>query len=701
MFVLRFRSTVSPAFLLVFVLAIGIWAQERAKISGTVTDSHGAAVVGATVKFISSENSGSESQTFTDNEGQFTIDPGQNNGGRLVVEARGFEPIETDWRSENPAPKIDIKLSPPAVSANLTITRTESRIENTPASIIALDQRDLESTGAQTLDDKLRQVPGFSLFRRAGSLAANPTTQGVSLRGIGASGASRAIVLLDGVPLNDAFGGWIYWGRVPQQSIADVEMLRGSAGDLYGSGAIGGAISITTRKPTPGFDLSTELSYGTLDSLNSSSFLSGRAHKWASSVGIEAFTSDGFITIDKAARGTVDIPANVQRAVFSPELEYDFAPNKRVFGSISFYREARGNGTPLQTNDTRNWSAAVGTDWNVNDLGIFTGRIYGTTQEYDQTFTAISTDRNSETFLRSQSVPSQVVGFSGLWNGNIRKTLTYFAGAEGHETRGRSDETVFVNARPSSLVTAGGGEFTLGGFAGAVFAPSSRFLITAGVRVDGWQNYRAHSATFSLITGQRTSTVFPTRTESAVSPRVSLLFRFTNNISGTVSYSSGFRQPTLNELYRSFRVGDVLTLANENLRAERASNVEAGVIISGFDGQLFSRGNFFCTEITGPVANITLSVTPTLITRQRQNLGSTRSCGLEIDVESKPLGGRKIVSRLLICRFPGGQFSTEYCTRGTSYPAGCSPPVFVSGAILKSEPVCRSVAITDGQRAVR
>ena len=66
------------------------------------------------------------------------------------------------------------------------------------------------------LDDALRFVPGFTLFRRTGSRVANPTAQGVTLRGLGGSGASRALVLDDGMPMNDPFGGWVYWGRVPR-----------------------------------------------------------------------------------------------------------------------------------------------------------------------------------------------------------------------------------------------------------------------------------------------------------------------------------------------------------------------------------------------------------------------------------------------------------------------------------------------------
>ena len=90
-------------------------------------------------------------------------------------------------------------------------------------------------------------MPGFSLFRRSDSLTANPTSQGVSLRGVGASGPSRALVLEDGIPITDPFGGWVYWDRIPRESISDMEFVEGGASDLYGSDAMGGVINVLTR----------------------------------------------------------------------------------------------------------------------------------------------------------------------------------------------------------------------------------------------------------------------------------------------------------------------------------------------------------------------------------------------------------------------------------------------------------------------
>ena len=157
-----------------------------------------------------------------------------------------------------------------------------------------------------------------------------------------------------------------------------------------------------------------------------------------------------------------------------------------------------------------------------------------------------------------------------------------------------------------------------------------------GARVDRWRNYDALSTTRALSQPSPAAvTEFADRTETAFSPRLSILYKATENIALNVSGYRAFRAPTLNELYRAFRVGNVVTLANEDLRAERLTGGEAGASVAGFAGRLNLRGAFFWSEVTRPVANVTLSVTPTLITRQRQNLGRTRSRGVELEAEAR------------------------------------------------------------------
>ena len=112
---------------------------------------------------------------------------------------------------------------------------------------MSLGREDIKQSPALVADDVLRQIPTFSLFRRTSSLASHPTAQGVSLRGIGPSGVSRTLVLVDGVPINDPFGGWVYWSRMPLESAERIEVVDGSTSSLYGNYAMGGVINFITE----------------------------------------------------------------------------------------------------------------------------------------------------------------------------------------------------------------------------------------------------------------------------------------------------------------------------------------------------------------------------------------------------------------------------------------------------------------------
>src|SRR6266576_582107 len=113
---------------------------------------------------------------------------------------------------------------------------------------------------ADGVDDVLRQLPTFSLFTRSSSISSNPTSQGVSLRGIGPSGVSRTLVLLDGIPFNEPFGGWVYWTRVPLEATERIEVVDGPSANVYGNYALGGAISINTARPSHQlFDVRTQM----------------------------------------------------------------------------------------------------------------------------------------------------------------------------------------------------------------------------------------------------------------------------------------------------------------------------------------------------------------------------------------------------------------------------------------------------------
>jgi outer membrane receptor protein involved in Fe transport len=615
----NYLKRISVTFILLFAPLATVFAQTTTAVSGFVRDTNGAAVAGARVSIADL------TPVVTDANGYFRVDNISGSSHKVVVSAKGFQSYSGEWNASH----LEVTLTPAPINEQITVTRKDSTLGSTPQSVAVVGETQLRSSSAATVDDKLRQVPGFTLFRRSGSRNANPTSQGVSLRGTGGSGASRAAVLHDGFPINDPFGGWVYWGRIPTVSIDSVEVLRGAAGEISGNAAIGGVVDINSiSSERTLFDL--DLSYGSQNTSLASTFIAVVRGRLRSSLAGEFFRTDGFITVANAQRGAVDTASGVMRSTLLPFVEYKWSEPDRAFGRVEYFEERRSNGTRLQTNDTKIYSIRAGADL-VGPAGAVALRGWLQSEIYHQSFSSISTDRNTEVLTRLQTVPSRSAGGSFQWSRSITDKINFYTGGEFRLVRGSSDEIAYTAGRPVSFVNAGGREATVGFYVGGAYLPTQKIILSAGLRFDRWREYSGYSDSRPLLGLTVSRNSFTNRAKSALSPRLSALFRVNELLSLTGSVSTGFRQPTLNELYRSFRVGNVLTLANEQLTAEKALTIETGILVTAFSDRIYLRSVGFCTRINDPVSNVTLTITPSVITRQRQNLGSTRSRGIETD----------------------------------------------------------------------
>ncbi|MBI3666588.1 MAG: TonB-dependent receptor plug domain-containing protein, partial [Acidobacteria bacterium] len=231
-----------------------------------------------------------------------------------------------------------------------SITVSEKITAEAPGAVVRLDAGSVESRPGINLDDRLRDVPGFTLFRRTSSLVANPGTQGVSLRGLGPSGASRTLVLLDGIPVNDPFGGWVYWTRFNPDTIERIEISRGASTSVFGDRAMGGVVSLLTPTPrTRYFGAAFEGgNAGVRDAKGTYSDLFG-------AFGVSAFTrifsSEGYYIVPESVRGKVDQKAGVDYVVGDLKLDY-FSKAQRLSLKTNLLAEERNNGTAVQQNST-------------------------------------------------------------------------------------------------------------------------------------------------------------------------------------------------------------------------------------------------------------------------------------------------------------------------------------------------------------
>jgi outer membrane receptor protein involved in Fe transport len=609
--------------LLSLLLCISAQAQQFT-VTGTVRDSTGAVISGAEVALRSPHFTQS---TRTGPDGVFVFSGVSDSSGTAQVTANSFAPAEQQWSASGEIVQLAFILRGLAQGERIVVsaTRSEMKLSEVPGSAIQLSPEDVQANPALTLDDLLRQVPGFSLFRRSSSRVANPTTQGVSLRGLGASGPSRALVLEDGVPLVDPFGGWVYWDRIPRIEISSIEVFRGGSSSLYGSDALAGVVQFLSRVP-PGPSISIDTSYGTENTPDLSLFAGTTVSRWDISASAEMAHTDGYILVPSSQRGTIDTAANSEHASVDAQLGYKISDNGRAFLRGTFFDEARHNGTPFQKNSTATGFGVAGVNAAIGSHDSLSARLFGQAQGYDQTFSSIqsiNSPRDSEQPTNIQHVPSQEGGGSAQWN-HVLKSHTLIAGFDLQEVIGASDEQLLL---ASANKVSGGRHRSTGLFGQDIFRLGAKWTVIAGARWDRWNNFDGGTVRFPLPSGGPVTQFFADRIESSFSPRLSLMRALNRNISLSISGYRAFRAPTLNELYRSFQQGTITTKNNPQLRAERLTGAEAGVKATALNNQLETRVTIFWSDMVDPVTNFTLDAT----TRQRQNLGRTRSLGTELD----------------------------------------------------------------------
>lgn len=623
--------------LIALLLAV---VQAVAPLSGVVKDPTGQVVVGATV--IVRAPAGGEQRTVTDADGRFTIDAPPATG-LVIVKANGF----ADAQQPIGAAPLEFALAPASVleSVVVTATRTERRLGTIPASVNVVTQETLKASPAVIVDDALRAVPSFSLFRRTSAIAAQPTTQGVSLRGIGPSGQSRTLVLLDGVPFNDPFGGWVYWTRVPMLSVDQIEITEDAASSLYGNIAMGGVINIVTQRPSARM-VQVQSQYGTRDTPKADLFAADRWGRVGAAIEASAFDTKGFPIVAARERGPIDNNADVKYTNVSGKLEFDPSDRLHTFLRVGRFSEDRTNAKIGEVNSTVWQAGSAGLQASLPDSSTLQAHVFVDRQRSAFNFLAVTnaaTTRNVVRLATDQRVPTNGVGGMAQWTKVFGTAHVVSAGADYRWVDGDSEEDAYVAAVPTVITgvtqaavkslrrISGGTQRSMGAFVSDVITPTSNLVLTLSARVDRWRNYDGHNLETTVATGLPTANYrdsLPVVTDTVVSPRVAALYHITDRVTAWGAFNTGFRAPTLTELYRQFSVGAVTTRPNAELGPERLVGGEAGLNVAPLRN-LTARVTLFDNRVKNPVSNVTLSAT----LAQKQNLGRTRIRGVQTDVE--------------------------------------------------------------------
>ena len=508
-----------------------------------------------------------------------------------------------------------------------------------PVTTRLLTQQPLRSAAGITFDDQLRQLPGVELFRRSSSLVANPSSQGISLRALGSTSASRTLVTEDDVPLNDPLGGWIHWQEQPELSIKDVELVRGGASDLYGSSAIGGVVNIIPVRPSTN---QAELSstFGGEGTYDNSLLATAHHGPWNLLTAGGFIGTDGYVQEAPSQRGPVDVPSNVhsQNALLTAGRNFG---DLKLFARATGFNESRHNGTPYQINATRIIRYSTGADWQNARSTALALRLYGSDERYRQTFSSISnlpnagdpscTYRCGETPSKFSYVPDNELGAAAHWSQPFGVGLLLLVGADAHDVRVWDREQSYTGA--DALTNLADHQRDSAAYAEAMWEHKA-WTIVAGSRMDWFQNYDGHETQWNGSVWTPTSTQPPQFDQRVFDPRIGLSRKLSDHWALTASGFRAFRAPTPSELYRSTQVGSQLTLPNGSLLSERATGWEAGLAAERSWGSI--RSSYFLTQVNRPIVAVTTCATCSPILLMRRNLGQIESRGISLDYELAP-----------------------------------------------------------------
>jgi len=477
------------------------------------------------------------------------------------------------------------------------------------------------------VENRLRDEAGIVQFRRSDGRTANPTSQGVTLRGLGGNASSRALVTLDGIPQADPFGGWVAWTAYDAINLRGVTITRGGGSGADGPGALAGTIGLHSDLTYGG---TASLAYGSRDSWDASASVGAELGVGHVAVDGRYSRGDGFIPIAKAQRGSVDRAAPYEQGGLGVRMRFDAGESSRIEASVRGFSDRRDRGTDFTTSRVDGVDASLRFIHDPYGENQFSALTYVQLRDFESGFASVAAGRNSIAPALFQRVPATGMGARLEFRPLIGRANPIRIGADWRRTTGRTEEDFFfAGTVPGRHRTAGGDSDTVGAFAEWTSGYRDYGLVwTVSGRIDRWwlgEGYRnERNISGPVITDLR----FAARQGWEGSGRAGVQWT-TDALSLRGAVYRGWRLPTLNELYRPFRVGAEVTTANEMLKPERLWGGEVGVDWKRDDTKLSA--TLFVNHLTNAIANVTLA--PNL--NQRQNLDAIDTKGIEVSAEQK------------------------------------------------------------------
>ena len=504
---------------------------------------------------------------------------------------------------------------------------------------------DLASEVSGRVENALRNVPGLQQFRRSDARSAHPTSQGVTLRGLGGNASSRALLLLDDVPQSDPFGGWVSWPGYEALNLALVRVRRGGGTGSDGPGALAGTIAMESGRIYPDQSIIYgDLAYGSRDSIDAHIGTTQALGAGGLSISASYARGDGFIPIAERARGAVDRGAQYEQAGISARFVAPLGNNTEIQANLRAFTDERDRGFDFSDNENDGADASLRLVSNGHWKWSATG--YVQVRSFATRFGSVADDRNSVNLVLDQfNVPSTGLGARFELRPPVGNDAELRIGGDWRRTSGETRENFFfVGLDPQRNRSAGGKSDTLGGFVEASWQASDTLLLTGGGRLDYWSIHDGFRREIELVNpapgALRSDEQFADRDGWEGTGRLGFAWDAASLLTFRGAGYLGWRLSTLNELYRPFRVGADATAANELLAPERLKGAELGLDYEIYTLRLGA--TVFYNRLYGAIANVTLASGPgnfpgvgfvsgTGTYSQRQNLDAVRSFGAEFD----------------------------------------------------------------------
>ena len=535
-------------FMFVGLSLLSLVVKGQYSLTGTITDCLSRAPLsGATVELV-----GQQKTVQTDAQGQFSFQD-------LSKGTHHFYVSQDDYKGH--FFKVSIKRNEKnyifALCKNkeievdevvVTATRRERNLKNVPITIQVITAEEIQKS----------QAPDFQSFLENEFSGINFTNEGgmpnINMMGFG---GKYVLFLMDGERMAGETFDNIDYDRIDLENIERIEVIKGASSSLYGSNALGGVINIITKDAQKPLELSANYLYNTQED-HKTNLSVGTKQRWGS-VRVPVFYNfrQPYIIVDKEPLKTYKngVPHYSQMGELnvagftnygaSPKLTFDLSPKWNLSLAPSYYFSERNAGTQSSKklrDRYYNYSGALKSDYKITDSKTLS--LSAAYDRYDKyKYYVLLNEKN-------KSYENSILRVGGQYNQNIKEKHSLVAGAEVN-----SDELLsfrFTNSGEEAKKNAQ--NYAL--FTQQEWALSEDFTLVTGVRMD-------YHSLFQQYLTYRLSGMFK-------------IDAFT--LRG--GYASGFRSPTLKELYTNWFHpwgGGFQIMGNKKLTPETSHNTTFSV----------------------------------------------------------------------------------------------------------------------------